>query len=261
MRVWIEALIDPEPVVNDRSRLTTPARSTPTAEEKIASPVAEKARRRSTRSVSPSKRTPRKRASKAAAIKESSLKNETTITETEETITEETTLKAEESTTTVIADDALYKKKKKPIFEMPPPAAEDGAVKVEVDSTVETNGEVAVKSTKVTVDFPKEIEMPETTEQMIAKAKEMVEAAKKLEGPSSSKKSRKRGAEEISTMEPGEQGEGEEESVEEERNEQQPAKKTKVLETELKKEKVKTRALIGLSATLALGYAVFSQFV
>ncbi|KAL2051435.1 hypothetical protein ABVK25_008302 [Lepraria finkii] len=86
-----------------------------------------------------------------------------------------------------------------------------------------------------------ELPLPESPEEMIAKAKEMVEEAKKIDGESS-KSALKRNAEEL-----------DDDSDEVEGKEFQPAKKARLLEQQIKKEKVRTRAMIGVAATLAIG--------
>ena len=118
-------------------------------------------------------------------------------------------------------------------------------VRVDVESTTRVNGETESTTTKVQIEMPGEsaqLPLPENPEEMIQKAKEMVEEARKLDGESSSKAS-KRKAEELD----------EDDDEDEDRLELQPAKKTKLLEQQLKKEKVRTRALFGFAATLAIG--------
>lgn len=117
-------------------------------------------------------------------------------------------------------------------------------VKVEVESNVEVKGNTETTTTNVKIEMPSgspELPLPESPEQMIAKAKEMVEEAKKIDGESS-KSASKRKVEEL-----------DDDSDDVEGTELQPAKKARILEQQIKKEKVRTRAMIGVAATLAIG--------
>lgn len=117
----------------------------------------------------------------------------------------------------------------------------DETVKVEVDQSVEVEGTTETTHTNVTVEMPAgspELPLPEDTEKMLETARKMVEEAKTLE--SSPKLARKRKAQDpepsdIDAELPA-----------------QPAKKARVLEEKLKREKVRTRAVLGVTATLAI---------
>lgn len=121
----------------------------------------------------------------------------------------------------------------------------EGTVRIEVQETVEHNGNVETTTTNVKIDVPHshpELPEPEDPAKMIAEAKRMVEEAQKLEAGSSSDmiKSSKRKVEEVL------------EAQELER----PAKAAKVAyttEQKLTKEKVTRRALVGLGVMAAIG--------
>jgi hypothetical protein len=123
----------------------------------------------------------------------------------------------------------------------PTTSAESDMVKVEVDQTVEVEGNTEVTHTNVTIEMPAgspELPLPEDTEKMLETARQMVQEAKALE--SSPKISRKRKA-----------AEPEPSDIDAELP-AQPAKKARVLEEKLKREKVRTRAVLGVTATLAI---------
>lgn len=129
----------------------------------------------------------------------------------------------------------------------------DGGEKatLEIGTAVQVNGDVETTTTNVKIEMPggsADFPLPEDPEEMIAKAKEMVQEVQKLDGRLfADGKSLKRKAEEL------EADDDEDEVVDKDTH---PAKKARLLEHQLKKEKVRKRALLGVAATLAVGYAL-----
>lgn len=110
---------------------------------------------------------------------------------------------------------------------------------------MEVKGDTETTTTNVKIEMPagsKDMPLPEDVDEMMEKAKKMVEVAQEIDGESSSTSSKKRKAEEV------------DESDEAGDDELQPAKKARLLQEQLKKEKVRNRAMFGVAATLALGY-------
>lgn len=126
-------------------------------------------------------------------------------------------------------------------------------VRIEVDETVESKGDVEIVKTSVAVEVPAdhpELKIPDgdSAEDMIALAKSMVEEAQKLEeikaeadGVQASKLSKRK----IEDVEPEAEGDA--------GAEKQPVKKVKAIEEGLRKEKMKNRALIGVGFALTIG--------
>lgn len=292
IRVWIKALLDPTPIVVNPKGDTTPKKISPPptfllAPEDLAAPNGSTGRsgealRRSRRSVSPSKiasplkktiATPRKLKQKAAAEESASassknlqqaLKSATkpesspasSVAEKEDATASPEPKRKSKATKAEVAKTAAKADAAKADAEKEKEEKKEPKVTVQVDKEVVVEGDVETTHTHVEVEMPAgfaELPLPEDTEAMIAKAKEMVDAAVKADeeakeaaeaeaGPSKpAAKKVKRKAEEEAEKE----------------NEGAPAKRAKV-ESDLKKEKVRARALIGISATLAIGYVYFS---
>ncbi|KAI4254571.1 MAG: hypothetical protein LQ352_003010 [Teloschistes flavicans] len=121
---------------------------------------------------------------------------------------------------------------------------EENVVKLELSEITEVNGNIETTTTNVKLDLPggmaADVPPQEMTQELMREAQAMVEETRKLEG-GSSKVSRKRKAEEL------------DDSDEEGDDELQPAKKARMAKQELKKERVKNRALVGMAFTLAVG--------
>lgn len=124
-------------------------------------------------------------------------------------------------------------------------AAEEAEhVTVNVEHTVDRDntGDLEKSKTNVSVDIPAELPdlpPPEDTEQMIAKAKEMVQEATKLQTEEEGPAAKKRKAVDLA------------EDDEKPDTPGQPTKRARVLEDRLRRERVRNRALVGVTAALA----------
>lgn len=119
-------------------------------------------------------------------------------------------------------------------------------VKVEVESVThpDANGEEQVESTKVNVSMPSDhpdLKIPDNAEDMMETARKMVQDAERIGGPSGRKGKRK--AEEMveADDEAGLDGPS------------KPIKRARPVEIELRKEKIRRRAVTGIAASLAIG--------
>jgi hypothetical protein len=239
---WIKALLDNRPIETNPTKDATPKSISPPPkflmpQEFLAAPTPTRGRPR--RSASPSKiASPRKNAGSTRTRK---AKTESLKSESVEPSTKVVSKNAQEALNTAAAETSETKEETK----------EEPVVRVHVDTDVEVNGDIETTHTHVEVEMPAgspELPLPEDTEGMIAKAQEMVAAAVKTSNGEAINvpKRSKRKADDI-----------EEEETEEGAEESGPAKKakTEATATALKKERIKTRALLGISATLAIGYA------
>lgn len=236
MKAWIVALLDPEPIekgTKDKGshEISTPPKFVVADKASLFPPQASNMRTRSLRSASPTKASPRKIASprKPRATRKAAKEAREATPSALREVEAETPAQSEFGGESVNGDNK---------------AAAPETVRVEVDETTQKQGEIETTTTAVKVDVPAEhpqMPLPEDPQQMIAEARKMVEAANKAEGASSSSLL-KRKADDAELEDP-----------EDKAMEVQPAKRNKNLEEQLRKEKVKSKAYMGLSATLAIG--------
>jgi len=234
IKLWIAALLDPEPITHGTSDPKKSIQSPPTFSMKDPinglgrSPEKPDGRRstrgRSLRSASPMKKdtpsrkfaTPRKPRKGRAALK----------------LEEEAAAIAEEAAESINGELATATERHS-----------NENVRVEVENVMQPSPEGdEVEKTKVKIEMPTglpELELPNDAQAMLAEARAMVHEAEKINGTTSSKAKGKRKAEEI------EEEEGEALALR--------PKRVKAVQTELHKEKIKRRAVTGIAAGLALG--------
>lgn len=254
---WIRALLDPAQIhvstSADGSSISAPPKFDLSKAATTLAPPTPSSIPRSTRgrrSVSPTKESkrgtasPRKRATKSkvkaidAVVETTDLPNGTSETKHDDVV-----LKTSEFEPAIVLD----------------PREEDPKVKVDVKETVTKNkkgGETKTITTEVELPLPTAGEPPTAEEisKMMEAAKDMVKAQnegestpKKTPSKESAKKSkRKAGDISISKDEKDEEGK----PVKEE----EPRAKKARTEVELRRAKVKNRALLGIGATVAVGY-------
>lgn len=234
IRVWIEALLDPEPIMHGTSDPKKSITSPPTyrskdmmngsTKSKSRSPEVKKADgKRSTRggnskgsitrSESPTKKTPAR--PKATPRKPRKARGKSVETESVNGDAPET---KEESVKVIVETEKL-------------PSPDEGD---------------EIEHTKVNIEMPAhspDLELPNDAEGMLEKAREMVAAANQASGPRPTSPKAKRKAAELDA-------DGEEIPV------GPTAKRAKKVELELRKERIKRRALTGIAASLAIGYVL-----
>lgn len=258
---WISALLDPaeiaitNPPDSPPKRIAAPPKFEPSLESQpvLAPPTPSSLPRsvRARRSASPSKKraiaSPRKRSAKVAAAQPSPT-DVPPVKEEDESITNGVRTD-EDTASTAATEEVLIKTLEKEPAVVFAPADEEAKVHIKVGQEVEFHGGVETTQTAVEVEIPVSGEpSAEEATRMIEEAKEMVRiAAAETAASSGSSGKGKRKAEEIAV--------DEEEDKEVAPLEAPRSKKAKTEKTEvqLRKERVRNRALVGLSATLAVG--------
>ncbi|KAL8753223.1 MAG: hypothetical protein Q9199_005192 [Rusavskia elegans] len=231
---WVEALLAPDDVFkgseNYDKSMTPPPKFIFTANDRMSLPPP------SSRGSTPARARGRPRAG-------SPNKGEKAASPRKQRVTK--AAKAEDAANTRAAAASLQDALTKSVTPTIEEQEDEGLVKVELSESTQVNGDVSTTTTNVKVNLPggmaADIPPQEQTEEIIKEAKAVVEAARQLEG-GSSKVSKKRKADEL-----------DEDSDDEADGQLPPTKKARLAEQELKKERVKNRALVGVAFTLAVG--------
>lgn len=254
---WIAALLDPAeiPVTNapdsPPKKIAAPPKfdlagiSQPTLAPPTPSSLPRSTRSR--RSASPSK----KRA--IASPRKRSTKMSTSLTNSTEHEPETNGTKTDDAVSRATTEDITMKTTEKEPEVVFAPVEEESKIHIKVGQEVQFNAGVETTHTAVEVELPVADGPPSAEEaaQMIEKAKEMVaaaaaESAENIESDELAGENGK-GKRKANEIAADEEGEDEDELSEEHRS-----KKTKT-EIQLRKQRVRNRALVGLSATLAVG--------
>jgi hypothetical protein len=239
MRPWIIALLDPSPIelgTKDKANnIATPPPFKITEKDKMFPAPHLSRSKRELRSASPSKSaTPRKMASP----RKRRTKGSRAI--------DDETAKGASSTLHSQLENGTASLEPTPSVASEHHDKHEDVVRVEVDETTEKTNGTETTHTTVTIEMPaghKDLTLPDSAEGVLETSHEIVEEARKLEKA----KGTKRKADELEDDE-----EVEEEGPSNSSLEAQPAKRQRLLEERLKSERVKTRALVGITTTIAL---------
>ncbi|ODM17908.1 hypothetical protein SI65_06696 [Aspergillus cristatus] len=272
---WVRALLDPTDIVQSPSsakkQITPPPKfDMPPIEAPIQLSAAATRLRRG-RSASPSKRaaSPRKsrttRATKEANVAATNAANASLQSSLEAdagsangTVEQSVEVDEEETKSEVVEKPRTTTRSKKAAApDEKEEEEEEKKVKVDVEESVDKAKDTQTKQTTFSVEMPvkflPDAPSAEDTEQMIAKAREMVQeavdskATEEVPAESSSKGAQKRKTDDLSE---------DEEDEETKAASTQRVKRAKVLEEKLKRERVRNRALVGVTAAFALAASI-----
>ncbi|KAL4951116.1 transcription regulator HTH, apses-type DNA-binding domain-containing protein [Aspergillus filifer] len=266
---WVRALLDPAEIIQSPSsakkQITPPPKFDlpPIEAPEALAPSS----RRSRRSASPSKKlaTPRKtrqtKAQKEAAAAATSEANATLQSALDDTVSNAdgevdgnvlpSVEEVREEVIEQVETSPIKGRKSAKAKKQAAAAEEDADEKVKIDIKSDATEDTGVQKAQTTISVEMPISLPqpptaEETQEMIAKAKEMVKEAVKVQEPAeSSAAAKKRGAEEA------ELSDEEDEEAKELRT-----KRAKVLEEKLKRERVRNRALVGVTAAFAFAASI-----
>lgn len=281
MRTWIEALLDPEPIAkgthDPNKKIATPPRFLiPTSEAtNLPPPTETTSRRRTLRSASPAKAPPtpsrkiatprRTRRAKPAAA--SALAP--TAESVEESAAPETSVEPESAKfdSIIASSEAAAKADAEAALEEEIPVSvsvrSDDTVKVDIETTTVpgADGGSPTESVRAVVNVPAshpDLAQPSDPQAYLDMAKESIVAAHKLTASRTPGKKRKaleafEDDESVSEF-PEFDTVGSSAAVAPIEVDERPAKRQRITEIELRKEKIKKRATLGILTTMAMGY-------
>ncbi|KAK6006317.1 hypothetical protein QM012_006727 [Aureobasidium pullulans] len=284
MRTWIEALLDPEPIAkgthDPNKKIATPPRFLiPTSEATNLPPPSETtSRRRTLRSASPAKAPPtpsrkiatprRTRRAKPAA----SSVLAPTAESAEESAAPETSVEPESAKfdSIIASSEAAAKADAEAALEDEIPVSvsvrSDDTVKVDIETTTVpgVNGGSPTESLRAVVNVPAshpDLAQPSDPQAYLDMAKESIVAAHKLTASRTPGKKRKaleafEDDDDAVSEFPEFDAVGSSAAVAPIEVDERPAKRQRITEIELRKEKIKKRATLGILTTMAMGVAV-----
>ncbi len=254
---WIKALLDPTEIAvtnapdSPPKRIMAPPRfeGVSISQLVLAPPTPSSMPRatRSRRSASPTKKraiaSPRKRSTKASSRMETPPLREEAEPSTNGTRTDD------EASTAATEETSIKTVEKEPAVVFAP-VEEQPKMQIKFDRDVGVQNGVEFKRTAMELELPfAEQPSPEEAHRLLEEARAMAEAAREADEASGLGNNNKRKVDEIAAED------DENEDDEDDDNEASEGPRSKKVKTEiqLRKERVRNRALVGLSATLAVG--------
>ncbi|KAI5209804.1 DNA-binding domain of Mlu1-box binding protein MBP1 [Aureobasidium subglaciale] len=285
MRAWIEALLDPEPIPkgthDPNKKIATPPRFViPTSEATTLPPPTETTtRRRTLRSASPAKAPPTPSRKIATPRRTRRAKPAATITlaPTAEIIEDsaalETSLEPESAKfdSIIASSEAAAKADAEAELEAEIPvtlsARSDDTVKVDIETiiTPAVNGGTPTESIHASITTPAshpDLAQPGDAQEYLDRAKDAINAARKLTASRTPGKKRKAleafedDDEQLIDSFPDFDPVGSSAALAPAEVDERPAKRQRFTEIEIRKEKIKKRATLGILTTMAMGVAV-----